>query len=60
MNAVEIHEVAEQYYRAHGDKSELEAAQKAQDLKAAGRPEEARDWKRIRQAIAQLRGANYS
>lgn len=60
MNAVEIHEVAEQYYRAHGDRSELEAAQKAQDLKAAGRKEEAKDWRRIRQAIAQLRGANYS
>jgi len=60
MNAVEIHEIAEQYYRAHGDKSELEAAQKAQDLQSAGRKNEAKDWQRIRQAIAQLRGANYS
>ncbi|MEM9280065.1 MAG: hypothetical protein AAGA76_15985 [Pseudomonadota bacterium] len=60
MNAVEIHEVAQQFYRAHGDKSEYEAAQKAQTLKAKGKHEEADDWQRVQKAISQLRGANYS
>ncbi len=60
MNAVEIHEVAEQLYRAHGDNSELEAAQKVRELSSAGRTDEANDWQRIRDAIAQMRGPHYS
>ena len=60
MNAVEIHEVAEQFYRAHGDKSEFEAAQKAQKLKEAGKYKEATDWQRVRDAISQMRGSHFS
>ena len=60
MNALEIHECAEELYRAHGDKSELEAAQKSRELRDAGKISQSKDWQKIRQAIAQLRGAHFS
>jgi len=57
MNMMEIHENARRLYQAHGDKAELEAAQKARLLKEKGNVEEAEDWVKIREAIAQMRGA---
>ena len=60
MNALEIQESARKLYQAHGDKAELEAAQKARQHKENGNAEEAEDWKRIREAIAQMRDAHYS
>lgn len=60
MNAVEIHECAQMLYRAHGDKAEFEAAQNAQKLQKEGQETDARDWNRVRHAIAQMRGAPYS
>ena len=56
MNMMEIHENARRLYQAHGDKAELEAAQKARLLKEKGNVEEAEDWVKIREAIAQMRG----
>lgn len=60
MNILEIHESARKLYQAHGDKAELEAAQKARKLREAGHEDEAADWQRIREAIAQIRGAGTS
>ena len=60
MNAVEIHQCAQMLYQAHGDKAEFEAAQNAQKLKNEGQDADAKDWNRVRQAIAQMRGAHYS
>lgn len=60
MNALEIHESARKLYQAHGDKAELEAAQKARQMKESGKEDEAADWQKIREAIAQMRGAGNS
>jgi hypothetical protein len=60
MNTVEIHDTARRLFEAHGDKAELEAAQKARLLLEDGDTENAEDWKRIRQAIAQMRGSHVS
>ena len=60
MNTIEIHECARSLYEAHGDKAEFEAAQKASQLLKKGNTQEARDWKRIREAIAEMRGAHFS
>lgn len=60
MNALEIHESARKLYQAHGDKAELEAAQKARQLRESGKEDEAADWRKIREAIAQMRGAGNS
>lgn len=60
MNVLEIHESARKLYEAHGDKAEFEAAQKARQLKESGKEDEAADWQKIREAIAQMRGAGNS
>jgi len=60
MNVLEIHESARKLYEAHGDKAEFEAAQKARQLKENGKEDEAADWQKIREAIAQMRGAGNS
>jgi hypothetical protein len=60
MDVLEIQESARKLYQAHGDKAEFEAAQKARHFKDVGNAEEAEDWKRIREVIAQMRGAHYS
>lgn len=60
MNALEIHDSARRLYQAHRDKAELEAAQKARQLRESGNIAEAEDWQRIRQAIAEMRGSHYS
>ena len=60
MNAVEIHDSARMLYEAHGDKAEFEAAQKARQLEKSGDTKEAEEWRRIRKAIAEMRGAHVS
>ena len=60
MDVLEIQESARKLYQAHGDKAEFEAAQKARQYKELGNAEVARDWKRIREVIAQMRGAHSS
>ncbi|WP_409197309.1 hypothetical protein [Jannaschia sp. W003] len=44
-------------YHAHGDVAEAEAAQKARRFAEAGRANEAEDWRAVRIAIRQMRGA---
>ncbi len=53
MDTQDIIQHAHALYRAHGDKAEAEAAQKAQ---AAETPAEAEAWRKIRFKIKELRG----
>ena len=56
--AMAISQHAHALYRAHGDKAEAEAAQRERAADAAGKRQEARDWRKIRASIRQIRGAN--
>ncbi len=56
--AMAISQHAHALYRAHGDKAEAEAAQRERAADAAGKRQEARDWRKIRESIRQIRGAN--
>ena len=55
MTIHQLDDYAHRLFRAHGDKAEYEAAQKA--LKATD-PKEAEDWRKVRSLIRQLRGPN--
>ena len=57
MDGEKIVEYARALYNAHGDKAEAEAAQKAQVCDEAGKADEAQDWRAIRTAIKEMRGA---
>lgn len=58
MDAIQTAQYARALYASHGDKAEAEAAQKERECQEAGKADEARDWKAVRQAIRQLRGPN--
>jgi hypothetical protein len=60
MEASRIDDVAQRLYRAHGDRAELEAAQKAKDCEDRGSQDEARTWRSVRERIRILRGPNQS
>jgi hypothetical protein len=60
MDASQIDDVAQRLYRAHGDRAEYEAAQKAKQCESAGAEDEARSWRGVRERIRILRGANES
>jgi hypothetical protein len=60
MEVSKIHEYARALYEAHGDKAEAEAAQKAKHHEDAGEAKEAADWRSIRAAIRDIRGAHES
>ena len=60
MEMAKIAEYAHSLYDAHGEKAEAEAAQKAKTHEEAGETKEARDWRSIRNAIRELRGAHES
>ncbi|MCV3272425.1 hypothetical protein [Roseobacter sinensis] len=60
MNVIKTAEIARALYHAHGDKAELEAAQRERTSKEAGNHDEAQRWRTIRGSIRQLRGANQS
>ncbi|MEM8689761.1 MAG: hypothetical protein AAGF81_20735 [Pseudomonadota bacterium] len=55
-----IQEHARRLYEAHGDKAEYEAAQKARMHDERGEPEEAESWRKVREAISQMRGPHAS
>ena len=57
MDGEKIVEYARALYNAHGDKAEAEAAQKVRECEEAGKTGEAEDWKAIRTAIKEMRGA---
>ena len=58
MDIAQISEYARALYDSHGDKAEVEVAQKMRDCEDAGKTDEAEDWREIRKAIHAIRGAN--
>lgn len=60
MNIVKTSEIAWSLYQAHGDKAELQAAQRENHFKSEGDMVEAENWRAIRSSIRRLRGANQS
>jgi len=60
MDTDQITEYARALYEAHGDKAEVEAAQKARQHAEAGETKEANDWRAIRAVISEIRGAHES
>ncbi|MFW5641522.1 MAG: hypothetical protein ACOCY0_02030 [Roseicyclus sp.] len=56
MKMQDITQHAHALYRAHGDRAEAEAAQKARAEEDAGNPDEAENWHKIRRQIKELRG----
>lgn len=58
MDAIKASEYARALYSAHGDRAEAEAAQKMRQCEEAGKPDEAADWKAVRQAVRAMRGPN--
>ena len=60
MKTTDVQEYAQSLYQVHGDKAELEAAQKARSLEEAGKLEDAADWRKIRDALKLLKGPHAS
>jgi hypothetical protein len=60
MQATQTAALARSLYQTHGDKAELEAAQRERHFKEAGNDAEAENWRSIRESIRRLRGANQS
>lgn len=60
VNINEVHHHAHALYAAHGDTAEFEAAQKERQCMDTGDKQDAKDWRRIRSAIRQIRGPNAS
>ena len=60
MEIAKIAEHARSLYNAHGDKAEAEAAQRVKQHEDAGDTAEAENWRAIRNAIREIRGANES
>ncbi|MDG4648076.1 hypothetical protein P6F26_06450 [Roseibacterium sp. SDUM158017] len=56
MKMQDIAQHAHALYRAHGDRAEAEAAQKASSEAAAGNAAEAEKWEKIRLHIKEMRG----
>lgn len=60
MDMSEIHDYARRLLSAHGDKAELEAAQKAVEYEQLRETVQAEDWRRIQAAISEMRGPHSS
>lgn len=60
MKITKTAQIAHAFYQAHGDKAELEAAQRENQFRDAGNDLEADNWRSIRGSIRRLRGANQS
>lgn len=58
MLGEKVAEYARALYEAHGDKAEAEAARKMTVAEEAGKAEEVDQWRKIREAVRALRGAN--
>ena len=55
MQVLQVHDFARRLYAAHGDRAELEAAQKARNLEDGGDLSQAKTWRRIQRAIKEMR-----
>jgi len=60
MNAVEIQAHARKLYEAHGTRALAEAHQMVKSFEERGEKVVADDWRRIEQALQQMRGPNVS
>lgn len=60
MDSSTIHDYARRFVGAHGEKAELEAAQKAAECERQGQKDQAGDWRRIQAAIKEMRGPHAS
>jgi hypothetical protein len=60
MQVSDIHDYARQLLGLHGDKARAIAAQKAVESDKRGEHQEAEDWRRIRDALAEMRGPHFS
>jgi len=60
MHMSEIHDYARQLLDLHGDKARAVAAKKAVESEKRGEHQESEDWRRIRDALAEMRGPHFS
>ena len=60
MEMSQVHDYASQLVRLHGDKAQLVAAQRAIESERRGDHQEAEDWRRITEALKEMRGAHES
>jgi hypothetical protein len=60
MQISEVHEYTRQLLKVHGAKARVVAAQKAIESEKRGDRQEAEDWRRIRDALAEMRGPHVS
>ena len=60
MQMSEVHDYASRLLSLHGDKARAIAAQRALDCETRGEHHEAEDWRRIRDALAEMRGPHVS
>lgn len=60
MSSANIDDYAQRLYSAHGDRAEYEAAQRAKDSDAKGDTRAAQQWRKVREAICQMRGPRVS
>ncbi|MBI1386302.1 MAG: hypothetical protein GC150_15455 [Rhizobiales bacterium] len=60
MHATEILEHARKLFDVRGNKAIADAAQKAVELQRNGRPDAAKDWRRIEAALRQMQGPHES
>jgi hypothetical protein len=60
MDTNAIHDYARRFIGTHGDKAELEAAQRAAECERQGEKQQAVDWRKIQAAIKEMRGPHAS
>jgi hypothetical protein len=60
MQMSEIHDYARHLLSLHGNKARAVAAQRALACETRGERQEAEDWRRIRDALAEMRGPHAS
>lgn len=60
MHMSEVHDYARQLLSLHGDKARLIAAQRCVESERRGDRREAEDWRRIRDALTEMRGPHES
>jgi hypothetical protein len=60
MQISQVHDYARQLLKLYGDKARVVAAQKTIASEKRGDSHEAEDWRRIRDALAEMRGPHVS
>ena len=60
MQSSEIHDYASRLLKDHGDKAQLIAAQRAVECEKRGDSSEGQDWRRISDALKEMRGPHFS